>query len=219
MRQYEMGDFGAWFDPTTWFSSNKKFTKEQNIAAARAFLKKIHTEAKPNYTYDRMIQNLRTTTYGEILTDEDFNSFLDSFGFGVNTSPTIAEKVKSNLVSAMSSSRSKFPDRRQLSSAWLSPDAKFTLIDALSSTAKQGSQVISSVAKDVATVANVGFSTVGSILKYRWYILGAIAVGAGYFVYKNRDEVVKRLKEKTFQKIGLNVKPNPGKKARKTRKK
>jgi hypothetical protein len=209
MRQYEMGDFGAWYDPTSWFSSDKKFTPEQNILAAKNFLRKIHSEASPSYSYDRMIQNLQSTSYGELLSQEEFNSFLDSFGFGVNTSPSIADKVKANLVAAIKSNKSKFPDRRQLSSAWLNPNVKFTLIDAISLTAKQGAQVVSSVAKDVATVANVGFSTLGGILKYRWYILGALAVGAGYFVYKNKDEVTKRLKEKTFQKIGLGVKSNP----------
>jgi hypothetical protein len=209
MRQYEMGDFGAWYDPTSWFSSDKKFTTEQNIIAAKNFLRKIHSEASPSYSFDRMMQNLQSTSYGELLSQEEFNSFLDSFGFGVNTSPSIAEKVKSNLVSVMKGNKSKFPDRRQLSSAWLNPNVKFTLVDAISLTAKQGAQVLSSVAKDVATVANVGFSTLGGILKYRWYILGALAVGAGFFIYKNKDEVTRRLKEKTFQKFGLSVKSNP----------
>lgn len=211
MRNLEMGDFGAWYNPASWFS-NKKFTKEQNILAAKNFLRKIHTEAKPNYSYEKMIQNLRTTSYGELLSEDDFNSFLDSFGFGVNENPTLADKVKKNLVDAITRAKSKFPDRKQLSSAWLKPDLKFTLIDAIGVTAAQGGKIVSSVASDVATVANVGFSTLGGILKYRWYIIGALLVGGGYFIYKNRDEVASRIKEKTFQKMGLGTKKNPARK-------
>lgn len=194
---------GAWYNPASWFSSNKTYSKEQNIAAAKNFLKKIHTEAQPKYSLDRMFQNLRTTSSGELLSDEDFNSFLDSFGFGVNESPTIADKVRANLVAAIKLNRTKFPDRRQLSSAWLNPSVKFTLVDAISVTAKQGVIAVKDTAKSVANVVSAGAGVVGTIFKYKWYILGALAAGAGYFVYQNRREFGGRLKEKVFQKVGL----------------
>jgi hypothetical protein len=212
MRKFEMGDFGnmgAWYDPTSWFSS-KTFTKEQNLAAGEKWLKQVHQEAKPSYTFSKMIEQLKLTHYGEVISDEDYKSFIESIGFAVNTNKTIADRVRESLVKAMSSSRNRFPDRRQFSSAFINPaNVKWTLLDAISATAKQGAQVVSSVAKDVATVANAGFSVVGGVLKYRWYILGALAVGAGYFIYKNRQEFASRLKEKTFQKIGLSTKSNP----------
>lgn len=213
MRQYHMGDFGnmgEWYNPLSWFGGEKKFTREQNIAAGETWLKQVYAEAKPSYTYAKMVEQLRMTHYGEMITDEEYKSFLDSIGFSVNTSKAISDKVKASLVKAMALNKTKFPDRRQFSSAFINPDTvKWTFLDAVTQVAKQGAVQIQNVAKDVATVANVTFSTVGGILKYRWWIIGALAAGAGYFLYKNRDEFKNRLKQKTFEKMGLGVKSNP----------
>lgn len=213
MRKLEMGDFGqpdemgAWYNPISWFSSKTQFTPSQNISAARTFLRQVHSEAQPSYSFERMMQNLRMTHYGEILSDEEFNDFLATFGSGVNTSPSLAAKVKTLLVDAIKKNKSKFPDRRQLSSAWLNPNIKFTLVDAISLTAKQGVTAVKDTAQSVANVVTTGASVIGAIFKYKWYIAGLAAAGIGYFLYQNRKEVGGRLKEQVFKKIGLGTQP------------
>jgi hypothetical protein len=205
----DFGELGEWYNPLSWFG-DKKFTKDQNIKAAESWLKQLHADARPSYSYAQMIQQLRMTHYGEQLTDDEFKSFLESIGFSVNTSPTIADRVRKSLASALSLNSKKFPDRRQLSSAFLNPDnVRWTLIDAVGVTVKQGVAQVKDVAATVASVASMATSTIGGIIKYRWAILGLVVVGAGYFVYRNRDEFKVRLKEKTFEKIGLSSKPNP----------
>jgi hypothetical protein len=212
MRQYEMGDFGEmgeWYNPLSWFG-DKKFTKEQNRTAGERWLREIHTEAKPTYTYAQMVQQLKMTHYGEVISQEEYDGFLESIGFSVNTSKAISDKVKASLVKALSSNRTKFPDRRQVGSAFLNPDnVRWTLLDAVSQVAKQGAVQVQAAAQTVANVASAGASTLGFIFRNKWLILGAAAAGVGYFLYQNRKELGGRIKEKAFQKIGLGTKPNP----------
>lgn len=215
MRKYEMGDFGelgAWYNPLSWFGENKKFTKEQNVSAGEKWLREVHSAAKPSYSYTQMVQQLKMTHTGEPISDEDYRGFLDSIGFSVNTSKPISDKVKASLVKALAANKKKFPDRRQVSSAFLNSDnVKWTLIDAVGQVAKQGVVQVQETAKAVANVASAGVSTLGFIFRNKWIILGLTATGVGYFLYQNRKELGGRLKEKAFQRIGLGVKPNPRK--------
>ena len=231
---YQMGDFGEvggiFDDITNLFSKRKEFTKSQNIEAGKKWLFQTYARSAPKYTYAKMLQNLKLTRYGEQIPEEDFNSFLDTIGYSVNLNATISSRIQDSLVSAMKSQKDKIPDMRQISSAFLNPkNVKFTLLDAVSVTAKQGAVAVKEGAQTLATVATSTVGFLGFIYKYKWHIIGLAGIGAGYFFYKNKDMLKSRLTEKGFSMVGLGtaVRANPGrkssaisyKKARKSRKK
>jgi hypothetical protein len=222
MRKLHNGDFelGAWYNPLSWFSSEPTFTKEQNVAAGERWLREVYNLAKPNYSFFDMIERLKTSNFGDRLTDEDYKDFLDSIGFAVHTNKKISDRVRDSLATAMKNSPSKFPDRRQISSAFLNPDnVRWTLLDAIKVTASQGADTVAKVGSDIATVAKIGVGTVSTVFALRWWIVGAAVLGGGYFLYLNRKEVAARLRTRTLDKfIGPETKANPKKKKKKYRK-
>ncbi len=211
-----MGDFGevggVFDDITNFFSKKKEFTKTQNIESGKKWLFQTYTRSAPKYTYAKMLQNLKLTRYGEQIPEEDFNSFLDSIGYSVNLSSTISSRVQDALVSAMKSQKDKLPDMRQISSAFLNPkNVKFTLLDAVAVTSKQGVAAVQEGTKTLVSAVSTGAGLLSSIFKYKFYIAGGIVGLAGYFFYKNRDMLKSRLTEKGFSMVGLGtgVKSNP----------
>ena len=194
------GDFGSMgfsLNPMDWFSSAKTFTKQQNITAANGWLLSVYNALRPNATYALFIDALKLDNYNAPIPEEDFQDFLDTIGFNVNTSPAIADKVKAAIVKAYSANKNMLPNRRNIVSAFLNPDVvKWTYWDATKLTTRQ---IATSTVDTAKTVANVAAATVGGI-KYLPYIIGAAVIGVGYILYKNRDEVGKRLAEKVTEK-------------------
>jgi hypothetical protein len=200
----DFGEMGISLNPLNWFSSPKTFTRQQNIAAANGWLLSVYNALRPNASYSLFIEALKLNNYSTPISEEDFQDFLDTIGFNVNTSPAIAEKVKAAIVKAYSSNKNMLPNRKNIVSAFLNPDVvKWTYWDATKMTTKQ---IATSTVETAKTVANVASATVSGI-KYVPHIIVGAAFVVGYILFKNRKEVGRRLTEKvtekTFSAVGL----------------
>jgi len=199
-------DFGNMNGVLDWLfpSGQKKFTREENIAAGRTWLTSIYNELKPNASYSTFMEALMLDSYNQKIPDEDFLSFLDTIGFSVNTSKEISDKVKASLVKSLSANKNMLPSRKSIVSAFLDPNnMKWTYWDAIKVTASQTATAAAAAAKDTAAVVSGGLSVLGFIVKYRTPIIIAAAVGVGYFLYQNRSLVGERIKEKGLKTLGL----------------
>lgn len=185
-------------------SGKKEFTKAENISAARAWLNSIYNDLRPNASYSTFMEALMLDSYNSKISDADFQAFLDTIGYSINNMPSLGDKVKSSLIKAFSSNKNMLPNRRDIVSAMLSPDnIKWTYWDAVKVTASQAATTASDVAKGAASVVTGGASVIGFIVKYRTPIILAALAGVGYFLYRNKDLVSKRLTEKGLKSLGL----------------
>lgn len=197
--KYYKNDFGSMgFSLADLFSSKKRFTQAENIAAGKNWLRSVYNELKPNATFIVFEDTLKLSAGGSPkLTDAELNDFYETVGFNYNESPAIADKVKSSLLSTFSKNKNWLPDRKAIISAFSNPNViKWTYWDALKVTTKE-------IASDVSSVVTTTVGAATFLVKYRTPIILALLGGAGYFLYSNRDEVGKRVKEKMYKTVGL----------------
>lgn len=186
-----------------WFSSPKTYTKEQNLAAGRAWLQSVYNALKPNATSTAFFNALRMDSYDSKIPEEDFISWMTTVGANVNTSAALMDKVKASLLKSFTS-KTMLPTRKSIDSAMLNPDVvKWTYWDAAKVVAKDTASTVTTAAQNVAAVASTATGAVSLIVKYRVPIILLSLAGIGYFIYQNRGEVSARIKEKAFKKIGL----------------
>lgn len=199
-------DFGQDMGLLDWLfpSKDKKFSREQNISAGKAWITSVYNELKPAATYSTYIEALMLDGYGQKISEEDFQDFLDTVGYNVNILPSAGDKVKTSLLKAFSSNKNMLPNRRDIVSAFLNPDnVKWTYWDAIKVTASQAASTAVDVARGTASVISSGAGLIGFIVKYRNPIILISLAGVGFFLYKNREVVGRKLTEKGLKKLGL----------------
>ena len=204
--KYYKNDFGSMgFSLSDLFSSPKKFSDAQNIAAGKNWIRAVYNELKPNATFAVFEDTLRlSASGGPKLTVEELTDFYKTVGFNFNTQPAIADKVKDSLVGTFSKNKNWLPDRKSIISAFMNPNViKWTYWDAIKVASKDIAAEAKSVASDVVSVVSAATGAAGFVIKYRTPIILALLGGAAYFLYSNREEVKSRLKEKGFKAVGL----------------
>jgi len=204
-----LGDLGFSLNPLNWFSSNT-FTPEQDLAAGKAWVKKIYTTLSPNSTYAVFETALRKGSANNPtpLSDAEYNTWLQSKGYAVNLQPETAQKVLDSMAKSFAANKNMLPTRMSIDSAFLNPDIiKWTYWDATKMTASDIVKESSAIVSDASTVLSSAGGVLAFLVKYRIPLIALGLGGLGYFVYKNRAEVMSRVKEKTYEKIGLKKNP------------
>lgn len=196
-----LGNLGFWpFDSAT------KFTPAQDLAAGRKWIEQIYNTLKPNISYPLFVVALKKGTANNPtpLSDEEYATWLTSKGYAVNLQPETAQKVLESMVKAFAANKNMLPTRQSIDSAFLNPNIiKWTYWDATKMTAVQAADQAKTIVSDVGTVLTTSGSVLSFLIKYKTPILFTIVAGAGYFVYKNQDEVKRRIKEKVYKTAGL----------------
>lgn len=189
-----------------WPWETAKFTPAQDLAAGKAWIQQIYNSLMPNTTFSNFVVALRKGTANNPtpLSDEEYNTWVQSKGYAVNLQPETAQKVLNSMVKSFAANKNMLPTRQSIDSAFLNPNIiKWTYWDATKMTASQAATSAASVVSDVGTVIGTSASIISVLIKYKTPILMTVFAGAGYFIYKNKDEVVSRIKEKAYKTAGL----------------
>jgi len=200
----EMGLSLSDFNPANWFSDKTKLTKDQEIKLGQTWINALYNELKPNATYQTFIEALKLDSYNQKIPDEDYRDFLSTVGYNVNVSETIANKVKTAIISSLRNNKNGLPSRKSIISAFLNPNnIKITFWDATKIVATNIATDTKQVVSDVANIASGSFSFVNFVWRYKFPIALGVVGLAGWFIYSNRDTIKERAKEKLLTKAGL----------------
>ena len=178
----------------------------RNISLGRSYLKRMY-DALDNrsFSYETFLNALRLNSYSELLSEEDFNDWLDSLGYRVATSQTMWTKPHELLIEKMvenySDRPSWTPTRKSIDSFFINPDnysPKY--FDVLKMGAMETMKVVTATGELVGAAGSVLTNSLHG-LKYVAFI--AVPVLIGYYLYANRDSIgddmrdnYKKLKEK-----------------------
>jgi hypothetical protein len=189
-----------------WPWETEKFTPAQDLAAGKAWIQKIYNTLKPNVSFAVFETALRRGTANNPtpLSDAEYAAWLQSKGYAVNLQPETPQKVLESMAKAFAANKNMLPTRMSIDSAFLNPNViKWTYWDATKMTASQTASQAKEIASDVGTVLSTTGSFLGFIIKYKTPIIYTLAGGLAYFIYKNRAEVMSRIKEKGYKVAGL----------------
>lgn len=86
---------------------------------ALSWLQRVHRELAPNVNVETFINSFRLNSYGEAISVEDFQEWLQSLGEKLQLSSAVADSVRNAIVVKYSSDKKMIPTRKSLDSAFI----------------------------------------------------------------------------------------------------
>jgi hypothetical protein len=166
-----------------------------NQTIALNWLNSVH-RAIPNMglTLEQFISSLRLNSYQESIPEADFQEWLDSLGWKIKQSSTVANKVKDKMADVYGPFNRQIPTRKSIDSAFLNlASAAYSYLD---SSLAVGLEVVNIGKVTADTLGNLAYSVSGSAISVltiaKWLLLPATGFLI-WSVYQNRDEAGKAL--------------------------